>query len=127
MASEMPAWAEAGQPIGGRKASARPVHLVHLSHYTLGERELEREVLELFCPQSLVYLEQLRRSPSDKDWKDLTHTLKGSARAVGAWRVAEAAECAEPLAGEALARSREARIKEIDTSLREADAYIRSL
>jgi HPt (histidine-containing phosphotransfer) domain-containing protein len=123
----MAAWAEAGQPIEGRKASSRPVDLVHLSRYTLGERDLEREVLELFCTQSFVYLEQLKRSPTDKDWKDLTHTLKGSARAVGAWRVAEAAERVEPLAGEALARSREARIKEIDTSLREADAYIRSL
>ena len=69
----------------------------------------------------------MKGSPSDKDWKDLTHTLKGSARAVGAWRVAEAAERAEPLGGGALARSREARIREIDTYLREADAYIRSL
>jgi HPt (histidine-containing phosphotransfer) domain-containing protein len=57
----------------------------------------------------------------------LTHTLKGSARAVGAWRVAEAAERAEPLAGEALAGSREARINDIDTSLREAEAFIKSL
>ena len=57
---------------------------------------------------------------ADKDWKDLTHTLKGSARAVGAWRVAEAAERAEPLAGEALASSREAGINDIDTSLRAA-------
>jgi HPt (histidine-containing phosphotransfer) domain-containing protein len=127
MASEMASWAEAGRPIEGRKASSRPVDLVHLSRYTLGERDLEREVLELFCTQSFVYLEQLRQSPSDKDWRDLTHTLMGSARAVGAWRVAEAAERAEPLAGEALAASREAGINDIDTSLREAEAFIKSL
>jgi HPt (histidine-containing phosphotransfer) domain-containing protein len=127
MASEMTSWAESGQPIEGRKASSRPVDLVRLSRYTLGARDLEREVLELFCTQSFLFLEQSKRSPSDKEWKDLTHTLKGSARAVGAWRVAEAAERAEPLAGEALNRSREARIEEIDGSLREADAYIRSL
>jgi hypothetical protein len=29
---------------------------VDLSRYTLGERALEREVLELFCVQSVVYL-----------------------------------------------------------------------
>ena len=63
MASEMAAWAEAGQPIEGRKASSRPVDLVHLSRYTLGERELEREVLELFCTQSFVYLERLKAAP----------------------------------------------------------------
>ena len=130
MASEMAAVAEAGQRLDGRKASSRPVDLVHLSRYTLGERELEREVLELFCTQSFVYLERLKESSSDKDWKDLTHSLKGSARAVGAWRVADAAERAEraePLAGDTLAPSRAARIGEIDASLREADAYIRSL
>ncbi len=130
MASEVAAWAEAGQPVEGRKASSRPVDLVHLSRYTLGARELEREVLELFCTQSSLYLERLKASSSDKDWKELTHSLKGSARAVGAWRVAEAAERAEraePLAGDTLAPSRAARIGEIDSSLREADAYIRSL
>ena len=130
MASEVAAWAEAGQPVEGRKASSRPVDLVHLSRYTLGARELEREVLELFCTQSSLYLERLKASSSDKDWKELTHSLKGSARAVGAWRVAEAAERAEraePLAADALAPSRAARIGEIDSSLREADAYIRSL
>ena len=61
MASEMASWAEAGQPIEGRKASSRPVDLVHLSRYTLGARDLEREVLELFCTQSFVCLEQLRQ------------------------------------------------------------------
>jgi len=130
MAREMAVLAEAGQRLDGRKASSRPVDLVHLSRYTLGERDLEREVLELFCTQSFVYLERLKASSSDKDWKDLTHSLKGSARAVGAWRVANAAERAEraePLAGDALAPSRAARIGEIDASLREADAYIRSL
>jgi HPt (histidine-containing phosphotransfer) domain-containing protein len=127
MASGMPSWVGAERSIEGRRASSRPVDLVHLSRYTLGERDLEREVLELFCSQSFHYLDQLKQTPSDKDWKDLTHTLKGSARAVGAWRVAEAAERAEPLSGEALANSRAARIEEIDTSLREADAYIKSL
>jgi HPt (histidine-containing phosphotransfer) domain-containing protein len=130
MASEMAAVTEAGRRLDGRKASSRPVDLVHLSRYTLGERDLEREVLELFCTQSFVYLERLKQSSSDKDWKDLTHSLKGSARAVGAWRVAEAAERAERaelLAGDTLAPSRAARIGEIDASLREADAYIRSL
>jgi HPt (histidine-containing phosphotransfer) domain-containing protein len=107
-----------------RKASSRPVDLVHLSRYTLGERKLEREVLELL---SFRYIDQLKQCPSDKDWKDLTHRLKGSARAVGAWRVAKAAELAEPLTGEAFAHSRAGRIEEIDASLREAEAYIKSL
>jgi HPt (histidine-containing phosphotransfer) domain-containing protein len=126
MASELAAWAEGGS-IGERKASSRPVDLVHLSRYTLGERALERKVLELFCTQSVLYFEQLRQAMSDKDWKDAAHSLKGSARAIGAWRTAQAAERAEALHGDGLARFRAVRISEIETSLREAEAYIVSL
>jgi len=93
MASEMAVWADTVPSGGARKPSSRPVDLVHLSRYTLGERAIEREVLELFCTQSLVYLERLRAAQSDSDWKDAAHSLKGSASAIGAWRAAEA----EPL------------------------------
>jgi HPt (histidine-containing phosphotransfer) domain-containing protein len=100
---------------------------VHLSRYTLGERALEREVLELFCTQSVLYLEQLRAAMSDKDWKNAAHSLKGSASAIGAWRAAQAAERAEALQGDGLTQFRTARISEIETSLNEAEAYITSL
>ena len=46
--------------------ASRPVDLVHLSRYTLGERDLEREVLQLFCSQSLIYIERLHAA-IDKD------------------------------------------------------------
>ena len=47
-------------------AGEHPVDLKHLSRYTLGERALEREILELFCSQSAIYLERLREAPSDR-------------------------------------------------------------
>jgi len=62
-----------------RTGPSRPVDLVHLSRYTLGVRNLEREVVELFCTQSAIYLERLREAPSDRQWKDAAHSLKGSA------------------------------------------------
>jgi len=105
----------------------RPVDLEHLARYTLGERALEREVLELFCTQSVLYLDQLRAAMSDRDWKNAAHSLKGSARAVGAWRAAQAAERAEALQGDVLAQFRTARIDEIDALLREAEAFIGSV
>jgi len=127
MASEIAVWAEAGLSEEGRKASSRPVDLVHLSRYTLGERELEAEVLELFCTQATIYIERLRQARSDKDWKDAAHSLKGSASAVGAWRAAEAAERAEALSGEALAQARTLRLREIESAVREAETYIGTL
>jgi HPt (histidine-containing phosphotransfer) domain-containing protein len=127
MPSEPAVWAEGVPPEHGRKPSSRPVDLVHLSRYTLGERALEREVLELFCTQAYVYLERLREAQSDKDWKDAAHSLKGSASAIGAWRAAEAAQRAETLSGETLIEARVFRLREIESSLREAETYIGAL
>ncbi len=112
---------------GPRKTPSQPVDLTHLARYTLGERALEREVLELFCTQSVLYLEQLKAALSDKAWKEAAHSLKGSARAVGAWRAAQAAERAEALQGDGLIQFRAAQISEIEASLREAEAYITAL
>lgn len=112
---------------GQRKTPSQPVDLTHLARYTLGERALEREVLELFCTQSVLYLEQLKAALSDKAWKEAAHSLKGSARAVGAWRAAQAAERAEALQGDGLIQFRAAQISEIEASLREAEAYITAL
>lgn len=79
----------------------RPVDLVHLARYTMGNRDLEREVLTLFARQSDIYLARLREARSAKAWAEAAHTLKGSARGIGAWQVAEAVERAESWAAEA--------------------------
>jgi HPt (histidine-containing phosphotransfer) domain-containing protein len=62
----------------------------HLSRMTLGERELEREVLTLFVQQSADLLNRLEKLP--REGASLAHTLKGSARAIGAFAVAHAAD-----------------------------------
>jgi HPt (histidine-containing phosphotransfer) domain-containing protein len=127
LASELAVLSETASAEQGRKAPSRPVDLVHLSRYTLGERDLEREVLELFCTQSMIYIERLRAARSDKDWKDAAHSLKGSASAIGAWRAAEAAERAEALSGQALTEARALRLREIEASVGEAETYIGAL
>src|SRR6185436_17141697 len=104
MTSELAVWDDVPRAEEGRKTSSRPVDLVHLSRYTLGERELEREVLELFCSQSLIYIERLRHAKSDHDWQEAAHQLNGSARMIGAWRASEAAERAGVLSGDVFDR-----------------------
>ena len=101
----------------GPPASIRSI-VKHLSRYTLGERALEREILELFCSQSAIYLERLREAPSDRLWQDAAHSLKGSAQAIGAWRTAEAAERAESLSGATLSEARGAILRELESSVR---------
>ena len=75
----------------------RPVDLVHLARTTLGDRALEREVLALFDRQSGMLIARMRTA-TPAAIAALAHTLKGSARGIGAWRVARAAELLE-LAG----------------------------
>jgi len=69
-----------------------PVDLVHLSRQTLGDRELEKEVLSLFVNQSTLYLRRLQKAKSVKERISVAHTIMGSARGLGAWQVAEEAE-----------------------------------
>lgn len=88
---------EQAAPLPDRPVEARPVDLVHLARHTLGDRSLEREVLQLFQRQSRVLVERMRRAPGLSEWCEAAHTMRGSARGIGAWRIAEAAAEAERL------------------------------
>ncbi len=67
----------------------------HLARYTLGNAALEREVLGLFIDQIPKTLSQFDGAEDDAGRIRAAHTLKGSARAVGAQRLAEVAEAIE--------------------------------
>lgn len=56
---------------------------------TLGDASLEREVLAMFSSQAAGLIGKLAALPADA--AALAHTLKGSARAIGAFAVADAA------------------------------------
>jgi HPt (histidine-containing phosphotransfer) domain-containing protein len=66
-----------------------PLDLEHLQRMTLGDAGLEREVLAMFSAQTARLIVSLAALPADAS--ALAHTLKGSARAIGAFAVAEAA------------------------------------
>jgi hypothetical protein len=70
------------------------IDLEHLARMTLGERGLEAEVLTLFDRQAALLLAHMREA-GPAAVAAFAHTLKGSARGIGAWHVAEAAEAVE--------------------------------
>jgi HPt (histidine-containing phosphotransfer) domain-containing protein len=67
----------------------------HLARQSLGDSELEREVLALFDEQCGRLFPVISRPGQPAARADAAHTLTGAARAVGAWRVAEAADALE--------------------------------
>jgi HPt (histidine-containing phosphotransfer) domain-containing protein len=66
-----------------------PIDFDHLKRMTLGDAGLEQEVLAMFAAQSSVLVGTLATMPPEA--AALAHTLKGSARAIGAFAVADAA------------------------------------
>ena len=70
-----------------------PIDLAHLARMTLGDAALERQVLGMFASQAISLVDKLAVLPAEAG--ALAHTLKGSARAIGAFRVAECAEALE--------------------------------
>jgi HPt (histidine-containing phosphotransfer) domain-containing protein len=104
----------------------RPIDLVHLARMTLGDRSLEREVLQLFDRQATMLLARMREgSPSTV--AALAHTLKGSARGIGAGRVAGAAEALEAATAPGSEAALGAALDRLGAAADEAQAVIAEL
>ena len=73
-----------------------PIDIAHLKRMTLGDAGLEREVLAMFAAQAVGLIGALAALPADA--AEMAHTLNGSARAIGAFAVADAAEALRRLA-----------------------------
>jgi hypothetical protein len=95
---ENAAGASAAEPVAGwRVAEERAAEIFdhgHLARLSCGNIALEREVLRLFCAHLPMSLERLRACHG-RPFREAAHTIKGSAAAIGAWRLARAAERAE--------------------------------
>lgn len=102
--------------------SERPIDLVHLARMTLGDRSLEREVLQLFARQAELLLARMDLADTG-GVATLAHTLKGSAKGIGAWHVVRAAEEVE-LSG---TERREQAMRELRLAVNEARTFIEGL
>jgi HPt (histidine-containing phosphotransfer) domain-containing protein len=77
-----------------------PVDLDHLARYTGGDKSLNAEILRLFDGQISEMVTQLQSVLEQRDlktWRQVTHTIKGAARGVGAFGMGQAAADAEPV------------------------------
>lgn len=103
----------------------RAVDLAHLARHTMDDRDLEREVLEMFVVQSQVYLIRLKDARTADAWRDAAHTIKGAARGIGAWPVAEMADEVERLSKVDDPEAQRAAIRELDKLVAITNEFIR--
>jgi HPt (histidine-containing phosphotransfer) domain-containing protein len=101
----------------------RALDRVHLARMTLGDKHLEAEVLALFDRQAGLLLARMRQGPPAAVGA-FAHTLKGSARGIGTWRVAHAAEAVERAARDAAVDDLTAAIERLAAAIDEAQAVI---
>ena len=99
----------------------------HLSHYTMGDKALAEEVLNLFRVQTRVYVENLRGTQDPAELKLAAHTLKGSAQSVGADKLTECARQCERILSSKLEGSWDEAVSELENAFEEADSFIKNM
>jgi len=110
--------------LSGQEQMPTAIDEDHLGRMTLGDRSLEREVLEIFARQTTLMLKRIAGAEPARA-AAAAHTLKGSARGIGAWRVARAAERLEQAAdGEGDDQAMNAAIAELEAASLEVRAAI---
>ena len=80
-----------GEASGRSRSRSRLLDLEYLSRQTMGDRVLEQEVLALFSHHIGTIRDGIATA-DETERRRLAHTLKGAARGVGAFTLADCAE-----------------------------------
>lgn len=73
----------------------KPVDLAFLSAQTMGDSNLEMDILNLFVGQAGDFEKAIFETKDADDIAKLAHTLKGAAKSIGAFRLADLSAEAE--------------------------------
>lgn len=116
MAAEVPPSGRG--PPEAADAAAAAIDLDHLARQTGGDHDLAREVLTLFLTRAAIDLDRLKAAAGGER-SEVAHLIVGSARAIGAGKVARlAAALAQGGGGEA----RE--LAELEAAITEARRFV---
>ena len=97
-----------------------PIDLNHLHSQTLGNRQLQKEVLQLFLRHSGEQIDRLKSAASLDERRAAAHMLVGSARGIGAFSVAYIAREIELAQGPVVGR-----LKALEAAVDAARYFIR--
>lgn len=82
------------RPGAGCPSRGRPIDLVHLVRQTLGDEALEQEMLGLMIRQIQLVSARIDLA-TEAERRQIVHALRGAARNIGAFLLADAAEAFE--------------------------------
>ncbi len=89
----------------------------HLHQYTGGDPALERELVNLFLSHFVPVRTQLDAARSAQEWKFAAHSIKGSARSMGAPQIAALADRLDSLEFEVPKASKARLLDELDAAM----------
>lgn len=101
----------------------RPIDLVHLARQTMGNRDLELEILKLFDTQLEGQVARIKSTEQSADLALPLHTIKGMALGVGARAIEDLARRAEQQVTESGAMTPEL-LADLEVAVAEAHAFI---
>jgi HPt (histidine-containing phosphotransfer) domain-containing protein len=94
----------------------------HFDAMTAGDHGLQDEIVHLFRAQVDAWSQVLN---PNEDWRRAAHTMKGSARGIGLWPLAQACEAAERAEGAHVTVALDALRLALDEALTALDALTR--
>ncbi len=97
----------------------------HLNQFVGGDIALTAEIFGMFQNQVEMWGRGLNIDADDETWSAITHSLKGSAKAVGATKMADICQKAEQLVGESnRPGAREVALQNIEHKIYQVSAEI---
>lgn len=94
------------------------IDIEHIKQYVGDDTSIISELFDLFGNQVETWAKHLQPDADDDLWESCAHTLKGSALAVGAHKLAELCQIAEDMVGDETPKSRRKAIAErIETEI----------
>jgi len=122
-----PGCSACGYDAGEASRDSEPIiDLAHLARMTMGEKHLEGEVLALFNRQAGMLLGRMKGAPPEAA-ATLARTLAGSARGIGAWEVARAAQEVERAAQDSFCADAASEVEALRRAVARAQAAIKEL
>lgn len=104
-----------------------PVDVARLSELAEGDAEFQRELLQVFLEDAVVYLEELKNALENEDYVALArraHQLKGSSATVAIYKMPEIAAQLEHQAEEKQLLGAAELVTELEQILRQVQAFI---